>query len=356
MRLTPARSTSHRGRLVFALAGVVLVLTATACSDEASREPGGQKWPTGEPLDASGLVWGKGHTVHLGDGTEIDTKRDFNLYAVAGDAVWFTELNPEDSLHGADDGRLWRATKNGVERTDAYSYQFAATTDGRYLVYLDHVSGPEDDHGTAAYLLVVVDTETGEETIRTTEGMEDPLGQGLDVAYEDGAPWLVAVTDTTAYVRSFGEYRAFDLASGEVEVVDGDEVPDPSEESGEPVWNESHSWRIHRTDTRNPLLVGEDGTRVRPKARDSEWALLRWLDDHTVLALSQRRAGGRDDLSLHPGDRNRLMTCQVPTGACSYVPGATRKLAPAPSALVLDSSGFPEPSLLPQRALGADPR
>lgn len=150
----------------------------------------------------------------------------FSEYAVAGDAVWFTKASPSDPTQPAENGRLYRATHDGVEPTDAHVAQLTATADGRFLVFLDDVNGPKDDYGKAAYLLVVVDTSTGEETIRTSEGMDESGPVGLDEAYEEGAPHLAAVTEDTAYVTAMGEARAFDLASGEFDEVDPEDVPD----------------------------------------------------------------------------------------------------------------------------------
>ncbi|QIX27750.1 hypothetical protein ncot_14960 [Nocardioides sp. JQ2195] len=326
-------------RLLAGLLGLLLVVAVTACDSEADREPGGQHWPTGESLDASGLVWGKGHTIHLADGTEIDTVDDFSEYAVAGDAVWFTKAAASDPTQPAENGRLYRATRDGVEATDSYVTQISATTDGRHLVLLDDVNGPKDDHGTAAFLLVVVDTETGEETIRTAEGMDDPGGVGLAEAYEEGSPWLAAVTDTTAYVSALGEHRAFDLATGEVEEVSSDDVPDPQGEPTHPRWNGSHTWRIDiGQDGSQPGLVDEAGHRIDPELSTSEWALVRWLDDDTVLAISMARVGSDGDDGIQAGDVDSLATCEVPSGACTQVPGATRDLVS-------------EPPLFPQQAI-----
>lgn len=218
------------------LAVLLLVLAAllAACSNEASPEsdgpgPGGQnpdgrEWPTGEPLDTA-VTSARDHVVRLGDGTKIDTGDPFHEYVVAGDAVWFTKADPAHPEEVSDDGRLWRATRDGVEPMDAAVTQMAATEDGRYLVFLDDVHGPQDDYGKAAFLLVVVDTETGVETVRSSEGMDEAGPVGLEEAYEDGSPWLVSVTDGSAYVKAMGTYRSFDLATGDVEVVDEGAVP-----------------------------------------------------------------------------------------------------------------------------------
>lgn len=317
-------------RALAALLAVLLLAGLAACNGEASREPGGQTWPTGEPLDSTGLVWGKGHIVHFGDGTEIDTVDDFSEYAVAGDSVWFTKAAPSDPTQPADNGRLHRATRDGVEATDSHVTQFTATADGRHLVFLDDVNGPKDDDGTAAYLLVVIDTETGEETIRTSEGMDESGAVGLAEAYEEGSPWLVAVTDDTAYVRAMGEYRAFDLVSGEVDGIDVEDVPDLHSEEPDPRPNPSGEWHIdHSRAGLGPVFVGPDGASVSPAASPDGWSLSGWLDDDTAVGYA-----------THLDETRAVITCEVPSGKCREIARST-------------FDPLTEPAPLPQRAVQA---
>lgn len=304
-------------RVLAGLVGVLLLLACVACDGEADREPGGRDWPTGEPLDAAGIVWGKGHTIHFGDGTKIDTEDPYDEYAVAGDAVWFTKEKVGDEP-SPDDGRLFRATRDGVEPTDSFAAQLKATDDGRYLVFLDHVNGPKDDTGTAAYLLVVIDTETGEETIRTTEGMDEAGPVGLSAAYGEGPPYLRALTDDTVYVSALGESHVFDLGTGDFEEVQSEEIPDRiADEDDPPLWNTAHTWKIAHSGVRT-LLVGEDGAEVTPKSGTPRWYLRRWLDDDTVIGYAVTPGGRAGDESM------TLMTCRVPSGECKHIPGATK--------------------------------
>lgn len=308
---------------LFALGASSLLLAASlaACGDEASRVPGGQEWPTGEPLAVEGLVWAKDHTVHLGDGTTLDTKHSVHEFAVAGDAVWFTREDPVHADQVGDEGRLWRATTEGVERTDAYAAELTATIDGRFLVYLDHVTGPKDD-GTAAYVLVVIDTRTGEETIRTTEGMDDAGAVSLEDAYGEGEPHLAGATDSTAYVTALGSTRAFDLETGEVERVDSDDVPGASLD--DPLWNPAHTWRTGSAGSPlRPALIAEDGRPVPLRMAAAQWSISGWVDDETVVGTAS--GGKADPVSAIGGfSPSSLITCTLPAGTCSRVPGSTR--------------------------------
>lgn len=327
-------------RLALATTGLVLAASLVACGDEASRAPGGRGWPTGEPLDASGLVWGKGHVIHFDDGTSIDTQHDYRRYAVAGDAVWFTRLVDERT---GESGRLWRATRDGVERTEArVTDDFAATSDGRYLVYLDVANGPKDDHGETAYLLVVIDTRTGEETVRTSEGMDGGAG-GVEMAYEDGAPWLAAVTDDRAYVELMSEYLAFDLATGEVEDVTEDQVPGARyDEVPAPRPNPSGSWQIEYAERYRPVFVSADGATVTPDAGTRHWSLTRWLDEDSVEGLAYvLPADPAPNQSLTP-DLVTVMVCSVPTGDCRRVQGSEER--PDDDAPALPQRARPEPA------------
>lgn len=299
----------------------MLVAALAGCGDEASRVPGGRDWPTGEPLAAEGLVWATGHTVHLADGTSVDTQHAFSEYAVAGNAVWFTRADPADPDRSLDRGRLWRASRDGVERTDAHATELAATADGRYLVFLDPVNGPGSEDGTKAYVLVAVDTRTGEETLRTTEGMDDAGGVSLEDAYGEGEPYLAAVSGTTAYVTALGSSHAFDLVTGEVEEVDSDEVPSPG--SVPELWNRPHTWAIADSGSLyRDVLRADDGTSVTPRTRRTTWDLLRWLDDDTVLGREVWVAGTPSAHLTLPVDGSILITCEVPSGRCTRVAGS----------------------------------
>jgi hypothetical protein len=311
------------------LGSLVLCAALAACGDAAMPVPHGQAWPTGVPLDVGGPVWALGHTVHLGAEGAIDTRYPIAEFAVAGDAVWFLREDP-DVAGEEPDRRLWRATREMVEPAGVRAAEVAATSDGRYLVYLDDVSGPKDRYGDVAWVLVVVDTRTGQETLRSSEGMDDAGVAGLAEGYEDHVPYLAAVTDQTAYVRAIGRMHAYDLATGDVDRVGESRVPrSPGEEgvTGEPappVWNTAHTWAIQSRESPQPeVLLAGDGRLVTPGTGTPDWTLLRWLDDDTVLARGRWTLEPASDLG--ETDRTVLLTCDVPAASCEQVPGTMRE-------------------------------
>ncbi|MGF9757630.1 hypothetical protein AAII07_20770 [Microvirga sp. 0TCS3.31] len=85
-----------RVSLAAALLGV-LALSAAGCGDDEPDGSSDADWPrTTTPVDADGLVWAAGSTVHLPDGSTLDTEDPAGSYVVAGDGVWFTSATPGD--------------------------------------------------------------------------------------------------------------------------------------------------------------------------------------------------------------------------------------------------------------------
>jgi len=329
---------SRLRRGVLGVSAVLLVAAVAACEEPAAEEEA-LTWPSGgEPLDPSGVVWAEGHTVHLGDDTTVDTRDPVHEYAIAGDAVYFTRAGDEAGADDPVDTRLWRATRQTVEQTDAYAAELTATADGRYLVYLDEESGPEDDHGTPVATVVAVDTRTGEETVRSTEGMGS-TSDDLAALYEDSPPTLRLVTGDTAYVSAAGTTRAFDLGSGDAEEVEAEAVPG-LESSGDLAWNASRSWAIEDTHAQErDVFVSADDRRVAPRTGTRTRDLVQWIDDTTAVAVVVRPPGLGEDGLYHGLESAALLSCEVPSGRCSDVPGATGEAEPMPFTLPQRSQG-----------------
>lgn len=329
---------SRVSRVFLVLSACALVIPLAGCNHSGSGPGSGAdgkaslSWPrAGDPLPVRGLTWAKGHTVHLPDGTTIDTEQPIGDFVVAGDAVYFTPA--ESTREDGDDSypRLHRATTAGVEKLKAPVTEFYASPDGRYLVYLDPESGPKDDYGTAVTTLVAVDTRAGKETIRSTKHL-GTTDDEISALYEDNGVSLLAVTSKQAYVSDpYGDIRAVDLATGDEEGVEPSEVPDHGlDDKG---WNASHQWQIQETYDVRDTLLGEDGKPVkfRTGTPPHGWVatqrrdIVAWIDDSTLAMIAIER----DSLDLPDGktvsfgnEEAVLMTCTVPAGRCERVPGA----------------------------------
>lgn len=318
------------------LAGL-LVATTASCAGDDPDEDGGGAWPsTTSPVAADGLVWASGSEVHLPDGTTLDTGRQAGSYVVAGPGVWFASADGAD-LDPGELPVLRVATADGVEETDAHPAigTLTATTDGRWVAFLDRL---EDGAGAAE--AVVVDTTTGEEVVRSQEGLV-PDGDGDEDwadLYEDSPVGMLGVVDGTAYVTGLNVLVTHDLATGESTTSDLDwDAVRQSDwflalDREPPLWNDDRSWQIPAQEFgADPVLESADGQRVTTSTdgpptqlglRDLEapqlesWAVGGWLDDETVVGLTPTQDGGEEDWTSPA-----LLTCTVPSGACELMKG-----------------------------------
>ena len=84
------------------------------------------------------------------------------------------------------------------------------------LAFIDRL---DDGAGTAE--AVVVDLTTGEEVVRSDEGLvpDDESGDDVDWTdlYEDAPVSVLGVVGDTAYVRGLGDLVSHDLSTGEVD-------------------------------------------------------------------------------------------------------------------------------------------
>lgn len=298
---------------------VLVAGTLGACTDDRDETGEPVRWPraSGPALPTSGLVWASGTTVHLPDGSTIDTKQPVGSYVLAGDAVWFVPDLPDQANGDYADPRLWRATRDGAAATDAYADQLAASPDGRYVVFLDGDSGDDDpdDEDRPRVTLVVVDVTTGEETVRSNRWMADPGGD----VYEEKFPTLQALTDEMVYLQTDSDYIAVDLETGDAGEVDSGEVPS---NAGSTVWNDDHTWAIeHHSRLGRDAFVSGDGRAVTPHTGSSRWRLFRWINGSTAVGIVVDGPGDADEM-YDDGDLATLMTCEVPSGACTRVRGS----------------------------------
>ncbi len=299
------------------LAASALLLTAlTACADNG---PDGG-WPTADPpVDTAGLVWASGETVHLADGSTIDTDSPILQYVVGGAGVWFT---PDDATPDDELPELMLATAASVTGTGAHPVQDSLTTsaDGRWLAFLDRA-----EQGTGPAETVVVDLTTGEELVRSSEGVVTESDEDWADLYGDEPISVAGILDDTLYVFGLSEAISFRLPSGASRLISKETAYESAWlqalRPGFPRWNRSHSWSIADQGSDQPHLVSEGGEKVtstRPEESDlawQSWTLDAWLDEETAVGFT-----ASTDADQEAG-RPSLIVCKLPTGDCDEVEG-----------------------------------
>lgn len=297
------------------LAAALLLLAG--CTDDPSGSDGAWR-QSDHPLSTTGFVWAAGSVVHTRNGT-IDTGVAISTYVVAGDGVYFTEdENPDDGIayRNTRTAELLYADRGGeVTGTgvDVLVQSVAASPDGRYLAALDVGSGEKDQYGTRQAELVIWDLQSGEELVRSTQGMGDPETDDFAALYPDVELDIPAVTEDTAYVDVLGLW-AYDLATGDgEELTDDAELPTYDPSSPE---SPNGDWELVER-RRGQVLVGPDGTIVKPEAEAMRPRLLGWVDDRMLYGVTD-------------GDERTLVTCAVPSGECTSIDGTTGELVVFP--------------------------
>lgn len=310
------------GRLAASACCAVLLTVAAACGGAAEDAADRTSWPTtGTPVASDGLVWASGAQVHLPDGSVIDTGDLAGAYVVAGPGVWFASSEPGE-LEPGELPELMLATREGVRATGAHPGvgSLTATADGRWLAFVDRLDG-----GAGRAEAVVVDLDSGEEVVRSDEGLV-PAGdddQDWVDLYEDAPVSMLGVVDGTAYVRGLDDVVVHDLSTGEVsrQALSGTELVEQGWwrelHRDAPLPNEDASWSILAQGYSDPVTVlrSADGAEVTTSSSEAEeWLLGGWLDATTAIGTTPR-AGGDD--WTNPA----LITCRVPDGACTVVEG-----------------------------------
>jgi hypothetical protein len=325
----------HRGSIA-AVVGVVVAVSA-ACGVGDAPDPEDERWPiTSTPVATDGLVWARDSTVHLPDGSTIDTGRLAGAYVVAGAGVWFASAEP-DEREGNGVPELRVATAGGVEDLGAHPGIGSLTTsaDGRWLAFIDRL-----DEGSGAAEAVVVDLATGDEVVRSSDGLLPSETEGADWTdlYEDAPVGMVGIVDGTAYVQGLTTLVAYDLSTGESTRTDLSwetiTATDwyASLHRTAPLWNADRTWRIPAQGFgATPVLESADGARVTTTVPEpagplgspdvtgpplEKWTLGGWLAETTALGITSSRDGSGADWM-----RPVLLTCVVPSGECTVVEG-----------------------------------
>lgn len=309
-------------RPCLAVALLVLGPVLTGCGDGSAD--GTTAWPTGGGrLEARGLVWAAGSTVHLGDGATLDVGTPIRSFVAAPSGVYSV---PDDDSPGY--AELRRTTPEGTEGLGVHPDpdSLALSPDGRYLALLDQ--GEETDgYGTHVLETVVVDLTRGVEVARTSAGMGDAGTDDLADLYEDASPGILGVDSGHAYVATTGDLRSIALDSGEVEVIgdhSGDALTQPwYDDLARELLPDSPGgdWSLQPVrdgQTTPPRLVGADGTTVTARLDApglQSWSLDSWLDADTAVGSAVLGDGPLGEQTLV------LVTCALPAGSCAVVDG-----------------------------------
>ncbi len=331
---------SSRPRLAAAASLLALSPVLAGCGDE----DGGDRrsaWPDAPAsVETRGLVWASGSTIHLGDGSTLDAGEPIRSFVVARGGAYVVPDTGSDDQPWPE---LVRVTADGTEGLGVHPERDSLSTspDGRHLAFLDR-SGERDQYGAPLAEAVVVDLETGEEVLRSSDGMGDPDSDDLTDLYEDATPYVVGIDDEHAWIHTTGDVRSVDLATGDVDQVD---VEDGITQ--EPWYDALHidlvadspdgAWSIRPVpfgEEGAPQLVPATGRPVTTRLAAAElgvgpldvqpddlsWSLDSWLD--------AAHAAGVAGITVNGERTTMLITCAVPDGTCSAVPGSEDALLP----------------------------
>jgi hypothetical protein len=301
----------------------VLLLGAlvTGCTDDAGGSGGSAgrvddgRWRTSTaPVDASGLSWAVGSTVHLADGTTVDTGRPPRGYVVAGDGVFFVPADDDTSagdsaFTGADLWFVRPGADPGPTGLEVAGTGLARTPDGSRLVVLD----ADYDEGTA--VMRFLDLSSGEETTSEdgmdTSGIDDRVDHLLEAEVE-----ILAVDDERARARVIEGEEVYDLRTGEGVPASDDEPPLVRDALTSP----DGTWRIEKPDSGPDRVVDADGRAVDLQVPQERWNLSWWADADTVVGTVITGPGTGKKTT--EGDTVTLLSCAVATGECTVHEGS----------------------------------
>lgn len=298
-----------------AVAALLVPLGLVGCDGDApdASDPVVEvSWPASDaPLAETGLVWWADGELHLGDGTTVPvggSDREPGDLVVGGDRVWVRGWVPpadlpdsgDDDLGHPDDLHLVDASGD-VEDLDVRVDSLAASPDGRYVALIDLTSGEEDRYGTPQAATVVVDTRTGEEVVRSTDGMGDRASDDLAALYPDVELEVRGFADGAFWIDTAEGTRTVDPTDGRIVAVDPENEP------------EDAPWR----EVVAPAPSGVDPAR---------WLPLQRLADGTVVAVVAGSAG-----------EGVLATCAADADRCTPVPESAGRVVQLPAGSAWDT-------------------
>ena len=305
---TTGAGRGRRVRTYAALAAAALLAGCDAGGGSAVDDDAAWRTSTA-PVETTGLAWAVDSTVHLPDGTTVDTREEIRAFLVAGDGVFFVPADSGSTDGPSVDAPLWFVTPGGEPEDTGLEVTerggVAASPDGRFLAVLD----ADTDEGSA--VMRIFDLSTGEVHDSAdgmdTSGIDDPVDHLLESEVE-----ILDVDDEQLTARVIEGEVTYDLATGAGTEVDGVEPTDP-------LVSPDGAWRIDESTPLREVLVPESGDEVVPDTGTDRWGLTSWLDDTTVVGYSVDGPGPDDRVG--PGDELALLTCTVPQGACATVDG-----------------------------------
>lgn len=266
-----------------------------------------------DPVDVTGLSWATGSTVHLADGTTVDTGEPVQAFVVGGDGVFFVPRDDESDgtfrgaelLFAAPDGE---ATDTGL-RVDTGGLR--TSPNGRHLAVL------EADYDEGSAVMRLFDLSTGED-LSAEDGMEAESSDAVDELLEAEVE-ILAIDDDAVYARTLQGDYAFDLATGKGRRLGDDE--DVPGYGRDPLVSPDRTWRISETPTRTDELISTTNETVVPATGTERWDLDFWADSTTVVGNTVEGPGTGDEPD--PRDSLALMSCVVPSGACEVFAEST---------------------------------
>ncbi|WP_182376517.1 hypothetical protein [Nocardioides sp. WS12] len=295
---------------------VALVALSAGCSDPQATED--TSWQhSDDPVPTSGLPFAVGDTVHLAD-RAVDAGIAIAAFVVAGDGVYFIEDDdPDDGnrpSRGTRELRFSAADGEVVDTgVDVLVETLRASPDGRYLAAIDMASGEEDAFGTPQAALVVWDLRTGEEIIRSSSATGDPAEDDFAALYPELEMNISSIDDDGLRLDAVGTW-SFDFVTGE-----GERLADDTGEAPAPLVSPDGTWRIDQRG-KPQVLLGPGGVQLAPDAERARLELYGWADDTTAYGVLD-------------GAPAAVMTCEVPSGACSEVADTAGRYVVLPNGL-----------------------